>query len=309
MRRRQSVNYRSAKVRREVLVRQRRGIWTPDQIESLARHFRLKRGIKLLDAGCGFGYAMRTWGRFCLPGGVLTGLDRDRKLLAQAARFCKKGGLGKAVCFVCSDIYKMPFPDNAFDVSIAHVVLIHLAEPERVLDELIRVTRRGGCIALFEPARSGGSNTGWDSCHDPTIQEQLLDIEVEMRMKNGRVKLGFGDFGVGLRLPAWMEARGLERVDVRANERVYWIAPPYRSAGQQTDYRNVKERFKDRARRGPVRKITLDQMRAGGLSRAKFDASRRRGRVALRAFRKAMADGTAASAGSSPFWCIWGFKP
>ena len=50
-------------------------------------------------------------------------------------------------------------------------------------------------------------------------------------------------------------------------------------------------------------------MRAGGLSRAKFDARLRRSRIARRAFCKAMADGTAASAGSSPFWCIWGFKP
>lgn len=303
------MNYRSARVRREILIRQRRGLWTPEQVASFVKHFRLKPGTKLLDAGCGYGYIMRTYGPYCLPGGELVGLDRDKKLMAVAARFCRKDGLDKAARFVCSDIYKMPFPDNTFDVGIAHVVLIHLAEPERVLDELIRVTRRGGCIALFEPARSGGSSTGWSSWHEPTIKEQLRDIEVKMRMKSGRVKLGFGDFGVGLRLPAWMEARGLEHVDVRGNERVYWIAPPYRSAGQQTDYRNVKERLKNRVRGGRVRNVSLDQMRAGGLSRAKFDACRRRGRVALRTFRRAMADGTAASAGSSPFWCVWGFKP
>jgi len=303
------MNYRSAKVRREILIRQRRELWTPEQVASFVRHFRLKPGTKLLDAGCGFGYIMRTYGPHCLPGGELVGLDRDKKLMATAARFCRREGLAKAMRFVCGDVCAMPFDDNTFDVSIAHVVLIHLAEPERVLDELIRVTRRGGCIALFEPARSGGSSTGWNSWHEPTIREQLLDVEVKMRKKSGRVKLGFGDFGVGLRLPAWMEARGLERVDVRGNERVYWMAPPYRSAGQQTDYRNVKERLKDRVRRGRVRKVTLDQMRVGGLSRAKFDASLRRARIARRAFCKAMADGTAASAGASAFWCIWGFKP
>jgi hypothetical protein len=32
------VDYRDAKVRKEVLVRQRRGMWTPEQVASFARH-------------------------------------------------------------------------------------------------------------------------------------------------------------------------------------------------------------------------------------------------------------------------------
>jgi ubiquinone/menaquinone biosynthesis C-methylase UbiE len=307
------MDYSRAKTRREVLIRQRRDLWTPEQVESLARHFGLKPGTKLLDAGCGFGYAMRTWGSFCMPGGELTGLDRDKRLLAQAARFCKKEGLGKAARFVCSDIHQMPFPDNTFDVSLVHVVLIHLAEPEKVLDELIRVTRRGGCVAAFEPARSFGSSTGWSSWHEPGIREWLLEAEVEARMKTGRVKVGFGDFGVGLHLPAWMEARRLENVDARGNERVYWMAPPYRSPAQQTSYRNVVERMAESAKNRPhwdrVKKTTLDQMRAGGLSRRKYDEHLLLVRTLRRAFRKAMKDGTAASSGSSAFWCVWGFKP
>jgi SAM-dependent methyltransferase len=307
------MDYSRARTRREVLIRQRREIWTPEQIESLARHFRLKPGMKLLDAGCGFGYAMRTWGRFCLPGGKLTGLDRDKKLLAQAARFCSKEGLGRTASFVCADIHKMPFADNTFDVSLVHVVFVHLAEPEKALDELVRVTRRGGCVVAFEPARSFGSTTGWLSWHEPGVREWLLDAEVEARMKAGRVKVGFGDFGVGLHLPAWMEARGLQNVDVRANERVHWIVPPYRSEGQRVNYRNSIERLAESARHRPhwgrVSKATLDQMRAGGLPRARFDAALRRSRVRWRAYRKAMKDGTAAYSGSSPFWCTWGFKP
>jgi SAM-dependent methyltransferase len=288
-------------------------LWTPEQVESLARHFRLKPGMKLLDAGCGFGYAMRTWGRYCIPGGELTGLDRDRRLLAQAARFCRKEGLGKAARFVCSDIHQMPFPDNSFDVSLVHVVLIHLADPEKVLDELIRVTRSGGCVVAFEPARSFGSTTSWSSWHEPSVKEWLLEAEVGARMKTGRVKMGFGDFGVGLHLPIWMEARGLNGVDVRANERVHWMAPPYRSASQQTGYRNTVERIRESVKNRPhwdrVKKTTLDQMRAGGLSRRKYDEYLLRLRAERRAYHKAVKDGTAASSISSAFWCVWGFKP
>jgi SAM-dependent methyltransferase len=309
MRRKHPIDYGRAKVRREILIRQRREIWTPEQVASFAKHFRLRPGMKLLDAGCGFGYVMRTYGPYCLPGGELVGVDRDKKLLATAARFCRKEGLAKTARFECSDIYKMPFRDNTFDISIAHVVLCHLAEPQRVLDELIRVTRRGGCVAVFDNATSGGGFSWWCSWHEPTVGELTRDLEFGVRMKNGRAKLGFGDFGVGLHMPSWMEARGLRDVDARTNERVYWLAPPYSSANQQTTYRNLKERLKERPRWDRVNKTELDQMQAGGLSRAEFDAHRRESRAVQRALRKALRDGTAASAGSGAFWCIWGFKP
>jgi SAM-dependent methyltransferase len=305
---RHPMDYSRARTRREVFIRQRRGLWTPEQVESLARHFRLKPGMKLLDAGCGFGYAMRTWGRFCMPRGVLTGLDREKRLLAQATRYCGKEGLSRAARFVAGDIYKMPFENRTFDFTLAHVVFCHLAEPEKALDEMIRVSRRGGCVAVFDNALTGGPGSGWFSWHEPSVAERLAQYEVGIRMMAGRRAVGFGDYSVGCRLPSWMEARGLRNVGVRVNERVAWIAPPYCSPEQQTTLRNMRETLKDRVR-FRVDKADVEQMRAGGLSRAKFDRNQQRSREHLRALRKAMKNGTAAMAVSHQFWCIWGFKP
>jgi len=308
MGRRHPMDYSRARTRREVLIRQRRELWTTEQVESLARHFRLKPGMKLLDAGCGFGYAMRTWGRFCMPGGELVGLDRSRKLLSQAARFCRKEGLGKAARFVNGDIYKMPFEDNTFGFTLAHVVFCHLAEPEKALDEMIRVTRPGGCLAVFDNAMTGSANSRWNNWHQPTIAEQLLTYEVGLRMAAGRRRAGFGDWSVGCYVPGWMEARGMRDVGVRMNERVVWIAPPYCSPEQQVAYQNMRERLKESSR-FRLSKGEIEQMRAGGLSRSKYMRNRRRGRAATRALRKAIRKRTAASAWSSPFWCIWGLRP
>ena len=264
--------------------------------------------MKLLDAGCGFGHAMRAWGRYYMPRGELVGLDRDRKLLAQAARFCNNEGLGKAARFVTGDICSMPFEGNVFDVVLAHVVFCHLAEPEKALDEMIRVTRRGGCVAVFDNAWTGGSGSSWNNWNEPSVAERLAQDEVGIRMTAGRRAVGFGDWSVGCHLPSWMEARGLRNVGARANERVVWIAPPYRSPEQQTVLRNMKERLREKVRHR-VDKSDVEQMRAGGLSRAKFDRNHKRSREHGRASRKAMKNGTAASAASYPFWCMWGFKP
>lgn len=305
-----SIDYSDAKTRREVLIRQRRELWTPEQTASLARHFRLKPGMKLLDVGCGFGYALRTWGRFCMPGGELVGLDREEKLLASAARFARAEGLGKAARFVSGDVCRMPLPDNAFDITIAHVVFCHLNEPEKALDEMIRVTRRGGCIAVFDNAMSDGGGAGWSNVCEPMIAEKMENYAIALRHSLGRKRLGHGDYSVGCRVPSWMSARGLRNVDVRTNERVHWIAPPYSAPGQRTTYRNMKERFRD-LKPGSTwfDKAIAEELRAGGCRESTIRKFFRVMRQDDIRFRKAVTAGTAAFAGSGPFWCIWGFKP
>ncbi len=304
-----SVNYRNAGVRQEILIRQRRGMWTPEQIGSLARHFGLRPGMKLLDAGCGYGYAMRTWGRFCMPRGQLVGLDRDRKLLTQAARFCRKEGLSSSVEFVHSDICVMPFDDDRFDVSMASVVLCHLAEPERALDEMTRVTRPGGCVVVFDNAAAGGRENQWSNWSEPTRAESLLKYERTWSWITGRRKLRQGDLSVGCYMPSWMEARGLKHVDVRMNERVCWIAPPYRSEGQQIFLQNAREQVRTYRRFTWPDQGERARLRAGGMTARKIERARQQMMAASRRFRQAMKAGTAAFAFSMPFWCIWGFKP
>jgi SAM-dependent methyltransferase len=278
-------------------------------VTSLAKHFRLRPGVKFLDAGCGFGYAMRTWGRYCMPGGKLVGLDRDKKLLAQAARFCRKEGLGKAVQFATGDICAMPLPDNEFDMSLSHVVFCHLAEQQKALDEMIRVTRPGGCIAVFDNAVAAGGHNLWQNWHEPSVRERLLQYEASLRWIAGRKKLGFGDFSVGCYLPGWMEQRGLRYVGARTNENVNWMAPPYRSSEQQVTLQNTRERMKASRRTQVMSKAERDQFYAGGLSETKVDLLRRQHLAANRMFRKAMRNGSAALSSSASFWCVWGFKP
>ncbi len=309
MKQQHPIDYNDPKTRKEILIRQRRGIWTPEQVASFAKHFRLRPGMKLLDAGCGHGYIMRTYGPNCMPGAELVGLDREKSLMATAKRLATRQGLGDAATFVEGDIYDMPFKKNTFDLSVAHVLFCHLAEPEKALDELIRVTKRGGCIAVFDNAIGGGDSVGWNNIHKPTIKERLFNYEVVFRMIAGRKKLGQGDYQVGCYVPLWMEQRGLKNVDVRSNERVHWIAPPYRSPAQKTVYRNTRERIREHKPGSDIDKDIIKQMRAGGMNEGMVRKYRRLARKRGEQFRRAIAAGTGSFTGSGQFWCIWGFKP
>lgn len=302
------LDYGNRAVREEILVRQRRNMWTPEQIASLAKHFRLKPGMALLDAGCGYGYSLRTFGPFCMPRVRLVGLDRQAELLDTAARLSKKEGLDKAATFLTGDIYELPFARNTFDVAMAQVVLCHLAEPQPALDELIRVTKRGGCVAIFDNA-VGGCPWGWNSTVRATVKQMLLRCEQLLLAHKGRKKLGRGDWSVGLFVPAWMEARGMRDVDARVNERVHWIAPPYRSAGQKSTLRHTREHCNDDSFSEIHIRNTADELRAAGMDERRISTAIRSARRRESHFRQAVAEGNAAFAHGGSFWCTWGFKP
>ncbi|MCP3904995.1 MAG: methyltransferase domain-containing protein [Planctomycetes bacterium] len=302
------LDYTDRAVQDEILIRQRRNMWSPEQIGSLSAHFRLAPGMALLDAGCGYGYSLRTFGPRCLPGGRLVGLDREPSLLETAARLAKREGIGSAAEFHAGDIFSLPFDTDTFDAVLMQVVMCHLAEPERALDELIRVAKPGGCIAVFDNA-VGGCPWGWDSTDRPTVRQAAARCEHELLSHHGRRKLGRGDWSVGLYLPAWMEQRGLRDVDARVNELVRWIAPPYRSPAQQVTLENTRAQCADDGMDRIDIKHTAEQMRAAGCDeRTVRNAMRSRRRRTTR-WREAMDDGTAAFTYGGSFWCAWGFKP
>lgn len=306
------IDYSDPKIRKEILVRQRRNLWTPEQIESLAKHFHLKPGIKLLDAGCGYGYVMQTFGPYCMPGSTLVGLDIEKFLLKTARQLTKKEIPGSSLYFCNSNIYKIPFSQNTFDIAIAHVIFCHLSEPEKALDELIRVTKKGGCIAIFDNASEGGPGGSWDNVSKSTIKQKLFNYEIFLRTQNGRKKRGEGDYSVGCYISSWMEKRGLKNIDARVNERVIWIAPPYRSPAQKTCLQNMKEGFADWSPKSKAYKDNLKEeiktLRAGGADANMIRRYIRSGKKAYEKSRKALANGTLAFASVPSFWCVWGFK-
>ncbi len=51
----------------------------------------------------------------------------------------------------CANAYTIPFADDCFDVCFSLYVLEHLVYPERALQEMVRVVKPGGCLALVFP--------------------------------------------------------------------------------------------------------------------------------------------------------------
>lgn len=100
-----------------------------------------KRRARVLDVGCGTGAVVH---RLTAAGYDAVGVDANR-LSLHAAR---EGGDGT---FVDVDSYRLPFPDETFDVVGSYTVLEHLGDPELSLDEQVRVLRPGGRLVIACP--------------------------------------------------------------------------------------------------------------------------------------------------------------
>ena len=92
----------------------------------------LPENAKILDVGCGSGTLAHFWKE---QGYNITGVDISAKSLGITR--------GKGVYCVEGDVTKrLPFDDNTFDLVYSDGLLEHFVDPEHVLEEIFRVTKR-----------------------------------------------------------------------------------------------------------------------------------------------------------------------
>ena len=119
-------------------------IW-PQEREIFVRHG-LVGGIRILDAGCGTG---EITGRLAemYPSSSILGVDIvDAHLDLARARFAH---LGDRLRFEHRSIFDLGLPGGSFDLVACRHVLQAIPHPERVLAELVRVTRPGGRLHVL----------------------------------------------------------------------------------------------------------------------------------------------------------------
>lgn len=109
----------------------------------------LRSGEKVLDIGCGTGDDVRDMAQLVGAAGWCVGIDQNAAMIEVART--RSEGKHLPVEFYQGSIYTLNFADNTFDVTRAERVFEHLHEPERALQEMIRVTRPGGRILIASP--------------------------------------------------------------------------------------------------------------------------------------------------------------
>lgn len=106
----------------------------------------LAPGLAVLEAGCGSGALLRRVAKVTAGAGRITGVDRNRYVLSEAAVLARRDGLDAVITFQEGKIEALPFPENEFDLVYCSTVLEEV-DADRAIAELVRVTRPGGRVA------------------------------------------------------------------------------------------------------------------------------------------------------------------
>ena len=121
--------------------------------------------------------------------------------------------------FRVADVHALDFPDDSFDVTHAHQVLQHVADPVQALRELARVTRPGGIVAVRDS--DYGGFRWW-----PAVP--ALDTWLDLYCTAAHANAGRPD--AGRRLLSWAHAAGIADVTAtsstwcyaNAEDRAWW---------------------------------------------------------------------------------------
>jgi ubiquinone/menaquinone biosynthesis C-methylase UbiE len=117
----------------------------PDTREMLDR-IGVQDGWSCLDVGCGPGGITGLLSERVRPTGRVVGLDMDAQFLEQARARAQAN-----VEFRQGDAYRSGLPAGSFDLVHMRFIASTAGEPERLLQEAIRLARPGGIVAVQEP--------------------------------------------------------------------------------------------------------------------------------------------------------------
>ncbi|ACA19443.1 Phosphatidylethanolamine N-methyltransferase [Methylobacterium sp. 4-46] len=101
-------------------------------------------GRRILEAGVGTGLSLGYY-----PAGTeLYGVDLSEDMLRRAAQKVRRRGLAHVRGLQVMDVCRLGYADASFDAVVAQFLITLVPDPERALDEFLRVLRPGGEIVL-----------------------------------------------------------------------------------------------------------------------------------------------------------------
>ncbi len=120
-------------------------------LRNLIDETQLRPGETVLDVGCGTGVVDRWLAHYSGGENRIIGVDINRFLLQEAMALARKEGLEGQIDFREGSGEALPFPDSSFDVTMS-VTVIEEVDADRMLAELVRVTKPGGRVAVIARA-------------------------------------------------------------------------------------------------------------------------------------------------------------
>lgn len=151
--------------------------------EWIVSHYDLQPGERVLELGCGTG---SMWQGMEMPAGCHVTLTDYSEGMLEAA---KENTAHLGAQYAVVDIQDIPYPDASFDVAIANMMLYHVPDIARALQEIRRVLKPGG--RFF--AATFGDNGVVQAVADMLGMRFDANMRFTLHNGGGQLRAVFGD--------------------------------------------------------------------------------------------------------------------
>jgi ubiquinone/menaquinone biosynthesis C-methylase UbiE len=151
------------------------GRWSHLLADEFLNWLSLPPNLRWLDVCCGSGVLAEAIVERCAPARV-AGIDAS----LQQIEFARLHRAHPAVNFECGDAMALPFAEATFDVAVCGLGLNFVAEPERALQEMRRVTISDGLIAVYV----------WDYAEGARFLRQFWDAAAAVDREAAGIRSG-----------------------------------------------------------------------------------------------------------------------
>lgn len=114
--------------------------WTRNLRNHLMTRFDIPSNPTFLDVGCGTGALLPEQEIYS---NNVFGLDKDLAVLLYANQTAQSAKL------LCADALAMPLPQDYFDLTFCHYLLLWVHDPMKVIREMVRITKPGGYVVAY----------------------------------------------------------------------------------------------------------------------------------------------------------------
>jgi len=134
-------------------------VWLPTERKRLIGRIGIRPGDMVLDHCAGPGGNFPAIASLVGPSGRLVAMDLSRAMVQEAQRFARANHI--AADIQQADALKLPYADNCFDAVVHYGAINQFDDKRKAIDEMLRVTKRGGVIAILDEGIEPGKENTW----------------------------------------------------------------------------------------------------------------------------------------------------